>query len=86
MQVKDLLKRKLPPIRPDQMMTRDHTTSSVSHNLRHIKDHGHGLLSALEKMKVVDSDKSSSEAKRALKELESMTEKVRKHIKESKNG
>lgn len=84
MNVKDLLKHDLPPTNADAKMRRKHTLGSVDHNVRHLYDHGDGLIEALDKLHTVDSKKALSEAERVSKKTEETHNKIRKWIKERK--
>lgn len=76
--VKDLLNQKLPPTRPDQLMTKKHTGSSVDHNIRHFSDHGKGAVEAIGKMHNVDSKASHAAAMKVLAEIDKVRSDIEK--------
>lgn len=81
MKVKDLLKHDLPPTDADAKLRREHTVGSVKHNLKHLFDHGDGLMEALKKLHTVDSKKAKEEAEKAKKKINHTHNKVKDWIK-----
>ena len=63
---------KLPPTKEDQKMTREHTTGSITHQIRHISDHTKAGADQLKKLHVVDVKKAHSEKGRLLGKLDQL--------------
>lgn len=70
--ISDLLAKKLPPTPEDQRMTREHTTGSITHQIRHMTDHGKAGADQLKKLHVVDVKKAHSQKKRLLNSLDQL--------------